>query len=409
MSYKKSFREASFRKVKFIWADESTEGGNNLNDDGRPKLVKEQNSKKKKSSFVVSDKKKRFTLEGFVKGINYHLDRDALINALEKDGPGELVHPLYGSVRVVVESWTKREGLSNGLGIATFSMTFCESGKVFLPKNKDDSQEKLKANASNARAIAEGDFAKDFSVKGKPQFVKDSAIDTFSKIQKKTLESISQIKSQSASVADSVFTLRKNIASAKDFVEEPIGLAANLRGSYDLMRGVSLNPKDLFSAYKKNKDYQKDLKAVVPSTTSRIVEKKNQDSFVTFTNTLTATHKSELIIEAMQSEQFESKDELIQERNNLIKEIEEILETTTNDELFMVMNAIKVSIVKLVPGESFAPQNVKRINVSNPTNTLALAFDIFQDEEKEKEILSKNKIINPLMIMPLTEIEVNIE
>lgn len=409
MSYKKAFQEASFRKVKFIWVDESTEGGNNLQDDGRPKLVKEQNSKKKKSSYVVSDKKKRFTLEGFVKGINYHLDRDALINALEKDGPGELVHPLYGAVRVVVESWTKREGLSNGLGIATFSMTFCESGKVFLPKNKNDAQEKLKQNAANARTIAEGDFAQNFSVKGKPQFVKDSAISTFQNIQKKTMSAIGQIKEQSASVAESVFTLRKNIASAKDFVEEPLGLAANLRGSFDLMRTVSLNPKDLFSAYKKNKDYQKDLKLIVPSTTSRIAEKKNQDGFVAFTNTLTATHKSELIVEAMQGDQFESKDELIQERNNLLKEIEEILEKTTNDELFMAMNAVKINIIKLVPGENFAPQNVNKIKISTPTNTLSLAHDIFQDEEKEKEILSKNVIVNPLMIMPNTEIEVNIE
>lgn len=409
MSYKDSFREASFRKVKFIWSGSSTEGGNNLQDDGKPKLVKDKRAKDKKKSFIVSDKKKRFTLEGFVRGLNYHIDRDHLIDALEKDGPGELIHPLFGSIRVVVENWKLNEGLSEGLGIANFSMTFCEHGRVFIPKEKNDSKEKLKAGAKKSRDLAEAAFADKFSVKGKPQFVKDSAMSTFEKIQKKALDGISQMKSQSVGVAESVFTIRKGIANAKDLIESPLDLAKNLKGSYDLMRTVSLDPKDLFSAYKKNKDYKKQLSVILPTTTSRVTEKQNQDSYVNFTNVMNATHKSELIIEALDNDQFESKDELMQERNDLIAELDEILQTTDNDELFMTLNAVKVQIIKLVPGDKGSIQNTKKITTSKATNSLSLAFDLFQLPEKESEILIKNKIVNPLMIMPLTEIEVSSE
>jgi prophage DNA circulation protein len=409
MSYKDSFREASFRKVKFIWLGSSTEGGNNLQDDGKPKLVKDKRSKEKKKSFIVSDKKKRFSLDGFVKGLNYHIDRDHLISALEKDGPGELIHPLFGSIRVVVENWSLKEGLSEGMGIANFTISFCEHGKVFIPKDKDDSNEKLKANAKKSRDLAEAEFANKFSVKGKPQFVKDSALSTFEKIQKKTLEGISQVKTQSVAAAESVFTIRKGMASARDLIESPLDLAKNLNGSHDLMRTVSLNPKDLFSAYKKNKDYKKQLTTVLPTTTSRTTEKLNQDSFVKLTNTMNASHKSELIIEALESDQFESKEELMQERNDLIAEIDEILLDTSNDELFIALNSVKTQVIKLVPGDKGSVQNTKKVITSKPTNSLSLAFDLFQSPEKESEITAKNKITNPLMILALTELEVSSE
>lgn len=407
MSYKDSFREPSFRKVKFIWLNSSIEGGNNLQDDGKPKIVKDKQAKDKKKSFIVSDKKKRFTLDGVLKGLNYNIDRDHLIGALEKDGPGELIHPIHGALRVVVENWSLKEGVSEGIGFASFSMTFCEHGRVFIPKNKNDGKEKLKKGASDSRDIAQKDFADKFNAKGKPQFVKDSAISTFSKIQNKTLESIKSIKSLSVSSTDSVFALRKQIASAKDLIESPISLAANLRGSYDAMRTVSLNPKDLFSAYKNNKGFQKDLSAIVPTTTSRTTEKANQEAFVFFTNALTATHKSELIVEAIDNDSFENPDELVIERNILIEELDEILRTTNSDELYVSISAVKTQVIKLVPGEKSSIQNSKKLTTKKLTNSLSLAFDLFQDPDKESEILLKNKIKNPLLILPLTALEVS--
>jgi prophage DNA circulation protein len=409
MSYKDSFRDPSFRKIKFVWLNSSIEGGNNLQDDGKPKVVKDKQAKDKKKSFIVSDKKKRFTLDGFVKGLNYNIDRDHLMAALEKDGPGELIHPIHGALRVVVESWGLKEGVSEGIGYASFSMTFCEHGRVFIPKQKDDAKEKLKKNSKDSRDLAQKDFANKFDTKGKPQFVKDGAISTFTKIQTSALDNIKKVKSLSVGATDSVFAIRKQISNAKDLIESPISLAANLRGSNDSIRNVSLNPKDLFSAYKNNKEFQKNISPIVPSTTSRAAEKSNQEAFVAYTNTLNATHKSELIIEAFEDDGFDDPSEVIIERNNLIVELEEIMQTTNNDELYIAINAIKIQIIKLVPGEKNSIQNTRKITTRAPTNTLTLAFDLFQNPDKEAEILLKNKIINPLMVLPRTTLEVSSE
>ena len=76
---------------------------------------------------------KRHILEGYIimrpGNFNYLPDRDALINALEADGPGLLVHPLLPSMQVLCEHYTVSETREKG-GMATFSMTFIEAGQV---------------------------------------------------------------------------------------------------------------------------------------------------------------------------------------------------------------------------------------------------------------------------------------
>ena len=45
---------------------------------------------------------REFQVNGYVVGENYLQERDALIEALEAYGPGELIHPKYGMLNVVV-------------------------------------------------------------------------------------------------------------------------------------------------------------------------------------------------------------------------------------------------------------------------------------------------------------------
>lgn len=67
-----------------------------------------------------------FPVEGYVLGEGYVAQRDALISALEEAGPGELVHPAYGSRRVICSSFRVRESTAEG-GIARFGLEFEET------------------------------------------------------------------------------------------------------------------------------------------------------------------------------------------------------------------------------------------------------------------------------------------
>ena len=84
---------------------------------------------------------REFQVNGYVVGENYLQERDALIEALEAYGPGELIHPKYGMLNVVVVGRVSiRESHSEG-GIARFAITFAEAGENTFPQAATSTQD----------------------------------------------------------------------------------------------------------------------------------------------------------------------------------------------------------------------------------------------------------------------------
>lgn len=65
--------------------------------------------------------------------------RDALIDALEADGPGWLVHPLLPAMLVMCEGYTVNESRERG-GFCKFDMTFVEAGDTGGPTVEENTQ-----------------------------------------------------------------------------------------------------------------------------------------------------------------------------------------------------------------------------------------------------------------------------
>ena len=84
---------------------------------------------------------REFQVNGYVVGENYLQERDALIEALEAYGPGELIHPKYGMLNVVVLGRVSiRESHTEG-GIARFAITFAEAGENTFPRAATSTQD----------------------------------------------------------------------------------------------------------------------------------------------------------------------------------------------------------------------------------------------------------------------------
>jgi prophage DNA circulation protein len=75
----------------------------------------------------------RHTVEGYMimspSKLDFTGDRDALIKALEADGPATLIHPSMGTMQVMAGPYTVNETREKG-GMCTFHMTFIEAGSA---------------------------------------------------------------------------------------------------------------------------------------------------------------------------------------------------------------------------------------------------------------------------------------
>lgn len=123
MSWREDMFNARFRDVPFTVEKVDSAVGRRVvlhEFPGRDKPFPEDNGKRPRE-FVVT---------GIVVGDDYMKQRDALVAAFETKGPGELVHPYWGPVSVVVKTEAQfTETLEDG-GSAQFVVTFVEAGEL---------------------------------------------------------------------------------------------------------------------------------------------------------------------------------------------------------------------------------------------------------------------------------------
>lgn len=111
----------------------------------------------------------------------YGARRDALVSALNQRGPGELSHPVFGTVNVLIREWTLTEEKSR-LGLAVFSLSFVEAGQATYPTARRGPASRMPGLGASAHQAAAGSFLRDFSIAGRSDFLFDSAKDSFGRV-----------------------------------------------------------------------------------------------------------------------------------------------------------------------------------------------------------------------------------
>ena len=119
-------------------------------------------------------RQRQFSVDCHVIGASYRAARDALIDALEAEGPGLLVHPWHGQMMVVVQEFNTSETTDEG-GLCRFRISFAEAGQDVAAPITTQSGQAAVAAADSHIAAAPAEFAGRFSIDGAASFVEESA------------------------------------------------------------------------------------------------------------------------------------------------------------------------------------------------------------------------------------------
>jgi prophage DNA circulation protein len=112
----KGYSQASFRGVEFFIKGHSHSGGRRIATHIFPE-------REKPSYEDLGEKEQPYSLNAYILGDNYWGQRNELKDALNLEGPGLLVHPYFGTMTVVCDSYTLTETTAEGRK-ATFNITF---------------------------------------------------------------------------------------------------------------------------------------------------------------------------------------------------------------------------------------------------------------------------------------------
>lgn len=161
--WRERLRPPSFRGAGFHVASDGRAGGRRLAPREFPK----------RDSPLVEDMgraMRRWTISGYVIGDFYQAERDRLIDALEQEGPGLLIHPAMGEALVHAGPYSVTETVDKG-GMAIFEMAFLESGQAMGERSTEDTSGSVADRSYDAQVAAIGsmDAFQDPSVKAGPR------------------------------------------------------------------------------------------------------------------------------------------------------------------------------------------------------------------------------------------------
>lgn len=169
MGWMDQLQPASFRGVTFQ-VDTATDYI------GREKVLRDYPFQDKPTVQDVGSASRKGTFSAYVFGENAFDRRDDLVRALDKPGPGDLVHPWMGVKRVeILGPVPMRHSTAEG-GVVRFDIEFVLADATRYPKATRNTARTVQGHVLLAQVKALEDFAKRFSVDGLTNWATDSSL-----------------------------------------------------------------------------------------------------------------------------------------------------------------------------------------------------------------------------------------
>lgn len=387
--------EGQFRDAYFFYQDYSATGG-------RKTISHEYPNKKERYVEDLGGLEKKFTLNVYTDDNVSYADRDSLVNALDQEGVGDLVHPSIGDLRVVCVGYTFNESIKE-LGITRFSINFEIASQNILPTKVKGSKGFLANLKSKILGKNEEAFNNGWkSVKNaKAKF--DSGVKTLKRTANKINNTAKQIQGAGDSFADFATSLNQIVASANKLVQAPSILASNLRTSFDNMAVAFNNSKDLFKTTAKLFGFNESDQAVIGNSQTQTDIKSNQDALNNFVNVaiLATAYEASVNIDY----------DNLQELNQVITDLENgfnKLPKNIDRDLYNSLIEMKIEATNIFSQLAISLPNVADYEVFNPISLNILVYKLYGSLELKESIRLLNNFNDTSQIQGNIKIFTNV-
>lgn len=410
-TWKDKLQTASFRGVEFGVKDTQFQGG-------RRAAIHEFPKRETPYTQDLGRKAKEFTINGFVVGEAYFGRRDKLINALDKEGTGELIHPYYGRIKVQVTGFSARESFDGG-GMVEFSMSFAQSEKIQFQA----------VESENGIAIGEalindlfGNLSDLFELKFDTSgisFYLNAVVGTvraLTKLGKKLLQPIAQIAGVLDDVASGFNIITVDIRS---LATQPISLLNALTNPFKKITG-GLGQLDRIGAsysrlntgnrqidtsriiaikYATRLFSQSNIKNTAPSSATSSARVSLNDTLI---NTAYQIGSVALAADSLLTAPYDTLADALNDKNLVMDQIDSLLESIQtipdHESLYQALIDLKIHLYKSVPGDGASTRTVASYQFPGQLSSLEASWALFGSLANETDIINRNMIRNPALI-----------
>lgn len=333
-----------------------------------------------------------FQIEAYVLGVDYLVQRDALMSALEDvAGPGELIHPYLGPKRARVGDVSLRESTREG-GIATFQIQFLPAPLSVAPTITRDLDSFVASVAAAAFVESQVQFESDYDVEAQPSFATESLSDELVALSEATEAAMLPIVSDIQELAKLNISIDLIIANAAALVREPGDIIDTfIDVVLQLTETILEAPKNMVTALMDAYDLEP-VGDVLGDTTTRAQERANQLA-------LSDALRRALVIQSavmIPAAEFETIDEATDLRDRIVDALD-ALAATAGDTVYPLVVDLRAAVSQAVPGDRIlaSEQTIHR-NVDLPS--LVLSYQLYGDVSQEQAIVDRNGVQHPAFI-----------
>lgn len=386
MAWRDQLRPASFRGAAF-------EVESHDRDLGRRIEVHEYPFRDRAYPEDLGKRTPRHQLTAFVIGPDYIAARDALAAALDAEGPGTLVHPYLGTLRVVCAEARQSESAAEG-GMAVFTITFVEAVDEAAPTVSIDSASFASQAAEGALIAGRAGFLARYAADGLTPFGRAACVRIVDDMAGALDVAIDDVAVQGASL----YALRAEaaaLASQADFYTRRPGQLADLvQGLTSDLRAAARSPASALGAMGRLADFGQGLAPVIGASLSRQVQRTNQASLV-------ALMRQSALAEAVRATlgmTFEAYDDAARVRDDLALRIDAALieaGDAGDDVAFAGLDALRLAMVKDLTARGASLARVAEVETVSSEPALVIAYRLYGDAARADEIVARNKLAHP--------------
>ncbi|EFH9192614.1 DNA circularization protein [Escherichia coli] len=427
MTWKDRLQDASFRGVPFKVEDESSGVGRRVETHEYPNRDKPYTEDLGRVSL-------RPSLTAYVVGEDCFDQRDRLIEALNKPGPGTLVHPVYGEMSVCVDGEVRVSTSRSEGRVVRFDLKFVEAGELSYPTAGAATAQNLTSSCSALDDCISSSFS-DFSIDGVADFVQNDVISNATSMMGYVSGAMKVVDS---AVSDAARLLQGDISvllpppsSGKTFVDQLqnmwragnrlYGNSGDLFTMIKTFSGISLGsdlqPRGVWktdSVTTRTTTQQSNAVASAIRTTaiseaahtvtslpvpvSVPVASQPDSGWPVVTHPALITTPEEPVVTDLPTWE-----QLVDIRDTLNVAIDKEMARTTDDRLFLALRRVKTDLNTDMKTRLEQTQKTVQRTPDEVTPALVLAATWFDSAARESDIIRRNAISHPgfVPVIPL--------
>lgn len=390
-------RPASFRGVPF--QVESTELGA-----GRRTQLHEYPQRDKPYVEDLGRATRDLSFSGFVVGEDYVKQANALLGALEEPGPGTLIHPWFGTLKVSLKD-TARVSFDAGLGQARFSMSFVEAGELEFPSSQTSTQAASRIAAADLEKASVKSFADRFSIKGFQDFVAAAASGNLGNM----LGIISS--SEIGKVLGFANSLANTVSTAIALISNPATLGFKILGAFGLS-GLATTVAAWANIVRSLSRVGTSKKLADPPPPA-VYTPSRQQAYVN-TCAVNALGRQALIAQAVGASSLVGTKvdstarpvvchtDLVAVRNELIAAIDQE-SLIASDEVYTALMKARAAVWKDLTTRARESARLTSLTPNEVLPAVVVSYDYYEDAARDSDIVARNRIRHPgfVPVLPL--------